>query len=95
MGNKVKVAIIGPGNIGTDLLYKLRRSPLLEVAYVVGVKESPGIEIAKEFGIPTTINGIDEMLSVDDIKIVFDCTGAEPHLQHAPKLKAAGKIAMT
>ncbi len=94
MGKKVKVAIIGPGNIGTDLLYKLRRSPLLEVAYVVGVKESPGIEIAKGFGIPTTIKGIDEMLSVDEIKIVFDCTGAGPHLQHAPKLKAAGKIAI-
>lgn len=94
MAEKIKAAIIGPGNIGTDLLFKLRRSPFLEVAYVVGVKESPGIEIAKGFGIPTTINGIDEMLSVDDIKIVFDCTGAGPHLQHAPRLKAAGKIAI-
>lgn len=94
MEEKIKAAIIGPGNIGTDLLFKLRRSPFLEVAYVVGIKDSPGIEIAKGFGIPTTINGIDEMLSVDDIKIVFDCTGAGPHLQHAPRLKAAGKIAI-
>jgi len=94
MPNKVKTAIIGPGNIGTDLLIKLRRSPLLEVAYVVGVKESPGIEIAKGFGIPTTIKGIEEMLEVDDIRIVFDSTGAGPHLQHAPRLKAAGKIAI-
>ncbi|MGB4587149.1 MAG: acetaldehyde dehydrogenase (acetylating) [Rectinemataceae bacterium] len=94
MAQKIKVAIIGPGNIGTDLLIKLRRSPFLEVAYVVGVKESPGIEIAKGFGIPTTIKGIDEMLEVEDIRIVFDATGAGPHLVHAPKLKAAGKIAI-
>lgn len=94
MAKKIKVAIIGPGNIGTDLLIKLRRSPFLEVAYVVGVKESPGIEIAKGFGIPTTIRGIDEMLEVDDIRIVFDATGAGPHLVHAPMLKAAGKIAI-
>ncbi|MDP2790533.1 MAG: acetaldehyde dehydrogenase (acetylating) [Rectinemataceae bacterium] len=94
MPNKIKAAIIGPGNIGTDLLIKLRRSPFLEVAYVVGVKESPGIEIAKGFGIPTTIKGIDEMLKVDDIRIVFDATGAGPHLVHAPRLKAAGKIAI-
>jgi len=94
MAQKIKAAIIGPGNIGTDLLVKLRRSPFLEVAYVVGVKESPGIEIAKGFGIPTTIKGIDEMLAVDDIRIVFDATGAGPHLIHAPRLRAAGKIAI-
>ncbi len=94
MAQKIKAAIIGPGNIGTDLLIKLRRSPYLEVAYVVGVKESPGIEIAKGFGIPTTIKGIDEMLEVDDIRIVFDSTGAGPHLVHAPRLRAAGKIAI-
>ncbi|HWR13047.1 MAG TPA: acetaldehyde dehydrogenase (acetylating) [Rectinemataceae bacterium] len=94
MAKKIKAAIIGPGNIGTDLLIKLRRSPFLEVAYVVGVKESPGIEIAKGFGIPTTIKGIDEILEVGDIKIVFDATGAGPHLAHAPRLMAAGKIAI-
>lgn len=91
---KVKAAIIGPGNIGTDLLIKLLRSPFLEVAYVVGVKESPGIEKAKSLGIPTTIGGLDDMLAVKDIKIVFDATGAGPHMVHAPKLKAAGKIAI-
>lgn len=94
MANTIKAAIIGPGNIGTDLLIKLLRSPFLEIAYVVGVKESPGIEKAKAFGIPTTIHGIDEMLAADDIRIVFDATGAGPHLAHAPKLKAAGKIAI-
>ena len=94
MPAKVKAAIIGPGNIGTDLLIKLRRSSSLEVAFVVGVKQSQGIEIAQGFGIPTTIKGIDEMLEVDDIRIVFDCTGAAPHLVHAPKLKAKGKIAI-
>jgi len=94
MAQKIKAAIIGPGNIGTDLLIKLRRSPFLEVAYVVGVKESPGIEIAKGFGLSTTIRGIDEMLEVEDIRIVFDATGAGPHFVHAPRLKAAGKIAI-
>ncbi len=94
MNKKIKAAIIGPGNIGTDLLIKLRRSPKLEPAFVVGVKESKGIDIAKGFGIPTTISGIDEMLEEDDIRIVFDCTGAAPHAAHAPKLKAKGKIAI-
>lgn len=94
MTGKIKAAIIGPGNIGTDLLIKLRRSSKLEVAYVVGVKESRGIEIAKSHGIPATINGIDEMLEVDDIRIVFDCTSASGHLVNAPLLKAKGKIAI-
>lgn len=94
MPGKIKVAIIGPGNIGTDLFVKIRRSPLLELAYVCGVKESPGIELARSQGIPTTILGIEPMLEVEDIKIVFDSTGAAPHLANAPKLRAAGKIAI-
>lgn len=94
MQKKIKVAIIGPGNIGTDLLVKVRRSEFLELAYVCGVKESPGLEIARSHGIPTTITGIEPMLDVKDIRIVFDSTGAGPHKIHAPKIKAAGKIAI-
>ena len=94
MHKKIKVAIIGPGNIGTDLLVKIRRSRFLELSYVCGVKESPGLEIARSHGILTTITGIEPMLADDDIRIVFDSTGAGPHMIHAPKIKAAGKIAI-
>lgn len=94
MQKKIKVAIIGPGNIGTDLLVKIRRSAFLELAYVCGIKESAGMEIARSHGISTSIQGIEPMLDVKDIRIVFDSTGAGPHLVHAPKIKAAGKIAI-
>jgi acetaldehyde dehydrogenase len=94
MTKKVRCAIIGPGNIGTDLLFKLRRSQYLEVAYVVGVKHSNGIEIAKSFDIPTTIEGLQPILDDDSIQLVFDCTGAGPHNIHAPLLKEAKKIAI-
>lgn len=94
MPEKVKAAIIGPGNIGTDLLIKLNRSKLIEVAYVVGVKHSRGIEIAQSYGIPTTIEGLEPVLQDDSIKLVFDSTGAAPHKVHAPQLKKAGKIAI-
>jgi acetaldehyde dehydrogenase len=91
---KVKVAIVGPGNIGTDLLIKIRRSKYLELDYVVGIKESDGLRIAREMGIKATSKGIKEILDIDDIKIVFDATGAKPHLMHAPLLKEKGKFAI-
>ncbi len=87
---KIKAAIIGPGNIGTDLLIKLSRSNYIEVDYVVGRKESDGIKTARKFGVETTINGIDDLLKRDGIEIVFDCTGAQAHLYHAPLLKEKG-----
>lgn len=90
---KVKAAIIGPGNIGSDLMYKILKSDVLEMSYMVGVMESEGIKRAKEMGIRTTIEGLDEMLKDDDIKIVFDATSAKAHSIHAPKIKAAGKVA--
>lgn len=87
---KVKVAIIGPGNIGLDLLYKIRRSQFLEVGYMVGVKDSKGINIAKELGIKTTTKGISDLPTNNEVKIAFDCTSASSHLQHAPLLKEKG-----
>jgi acetaldehyde dehydrogenase (acetylating) len=92
--NKVKVAVIGPGNIGSDLMYKILRSQNLEMALMTGVIESEGIRRAQGLGIPTSIEGIEAVLAEDDIRIVFDATGAKPHLRHAPLLKAAGKIAI-
>ncbi|MDK2867109.1 MAG: acetaldehyde/propanal dehydrogenase [Clostridiales bacterium] len=91
---KAKVAIIGPGNIGTDLLYKIKRNPYLELVMVVGIKESQGTEIARQEGIDVTTNGIEDLLKRDDVDIVFDSTGAGPHLKHAPLLKEKGIFAL-
>lgn len=87
---KVKVAIIGPGNIGLDLLQKIRRSPYLELHYMVGVKASKGLEIAESYGVKTTSNGIEDLLKDDEFKICFDCTSANAHMVHGPLLKRKG-----
>lgn len=95
MYSRVKVAILGPGNIGTDLMYKVLRGRRIELAMMAGViPESEGLARAASLGIATTAQGIDPILARDDIRIVFDCTGAKYHRLHAPLLKAAGKIAI-
>lgn len=88
------MAVIGPGNIGSDLMYKVFRSRQLEMALMTGIVESEGIKRARKMGIKTSIEGINAVLAEEDIKIVFDATGAKPHLKNAPLLKAAGKIAI-
>lgn len=92
--NKIKVAIIGPGNIGSDLMYKILKSKRLEMGLLTGIVESEGIKRARVMGINTSVEGIKAVLADPDIKIVFDATGAKPHLKHAPLLKEAGKIAI-
>lgn len=87
---KVKVGIIGPGNIGLDLLNKIQRSPYLEVATIVGVAESKGIEYAREKGVDASADGISHLLEMEGIKIAFDCTSATAHLTHGPLLKEKG-----
>ena len=95
MNERLKVAIVGSGNIGTDLMYKVLHSPKLELGMVAGiVPESEGLKCATSLGIPTTAEGIGPVLEQDDIRLVFDATGAKPHLRHAPLLKEAGKIAI-
>jgi len=91
---KKNVAIIGPGNIGTDLLYKIKRNEWLNLVMVVGIKASQGTEIAESEGIDVSVNGIEDLLKRDDIDIVFDSTGAGPHQVHAPLLKAKGIFAL-
>ena len=97
MKDKIGVAIIGPGNIGTDLMYKVFRSRNLEMKLMAGIIESAGIQRARGLGIETTINGIQDVIARKDelgIRIVFDATGANPHLKHAPLLREAGLYAV-
>lgn len=92
--DRIKVAVIGPGNIGSDLMYKILRSRYLKMELMAGIVESEGIKRARALGIRTTTEGIKPVLEDKSIKIVFDATGAKHHLQHAPLLKEAGKIAI-
>lgn len=95
MSEQLPVAIIGPGHIGTDLMFKLLRSPKLKLEMMAGIiPESEGLAKAAALGIPTTAEGIGPILKQESIRLVFDCTGAKAHLVNAPLLKAAGKIAI-
>ena len=81
---KTKVAIIGPGNIGTDLMIKvIRLSKNLEMSAMVGIDpNSGGLARAKRMGYATTaegIKGLVEMPEWNDIKIIFDATSAKAH----------------
>ncbi|HEX7301613.1 acetaldehyde dehydrogenase (acetylating) [Lentzea sp.] len=91
-----KVAVIGSGNIGTDLVVKvLRRSTTLEVAALVGIDPaSDGLARATRLGVPTTaqgVRGLVEMPGFDDVEIVFDATSAGAHLKNAEVLAQHGK----
>lgn len=91
---KIKCALIGPGNIGTDLLYKLKRSPVLEPVWMVGIDpESEGLERARQIGIKTTADGVDGLLphvEADEIQIAFDATSAYVHAENSRKLNEKG-----
>lgn len=93
---KIKCAIIGPGNIGTDLLYKLRRSDILEPVWMVGVDPtSDGLARARELGLKTTADGVDGLLPhvvEDKVQIAFDATSAYVHPENSRKLNALGVL---
>jgi acetaldehyde/propanal dehydrogenase len=93
---KIKCALIGPGNIGTDLLAKLQRSTVLEPVWMVGIDpESDGLKRAREMGIKTTAEGVDGLLphvQADGVQIVFDATSAYVHAENARKLNALGVL---
>lgn len=96
MSKKLRAAIIGPGNIGTDLLMKMRRSEWIEPVWMVGVDpSSDGLARAREFGLKTTSDGVDGLLPHvldDDIRIAFDATSAYVHAENSRKLNALGVI---
>jgi acetaldehyde/propanal dehydrogenase len=96
MTRKIKCALIGPGNIGTDLLAKLQRSPVLEPVWMVGIDpESDGLKRAREMGIKTTAEGVDGLVPhmvADGVQIVFDATSAYVHAQNSSKVNALGAL---
>ena len=93
---KIKCALIGPGNIGTDLLAKLQRSPVLEPVWMVGIDpESDGLKRAREMGIKTTSDGVDGLIphmKQDGVQIVFDATSAYVHAENSRKVNEQGAL---
>ncbi|MEK5389956.1 acetaldehyde dehydrogenase (acetylating) [Margalitia sp. FSL K6-0131] len=93
---KVRAAIIGSGNIGTDLMYKLKRSDVLELTAVIGIDPaSDGLERARKEGYQTFSNGIQALVDQPELAdIVFDATSAKAHVRNAEILKDLGRIAI-
>ncbi|MBF6447855.1 acetaldehyde dehydrogenase (acetylating) [Nocardia elegans] len=92
----VKVAVIGSGNIGTDLMIKvIRHSRVLEMGAMVGIDpESDGLARARRLGVPTTSEGVQGLLRLpnfDEIEVIFDATSAKAHAAHAAVLEPLGK----
>lgn len=93
---KIKCALIGSGNIGTDLIYKIQRSEYLEPVWMVGIDpESEGLKLAAEMGLKITADGVDGLLphvEEDGIQIAFDATSAYVHADNSRKLNALGVL---
>ena len=93
---KARAAIIGSGNIGTDLLYKALRSDWIEPVWMVGIDpRSDGLKRAADLGLRTThegVNGLLPHLKESGVQIAFDATSARAHLRHAPALQEAGVL---
>jgi acetaldehyde dehydrogenase len=96
VNNKVKVAILGSGNIGTDLMFKILREPgHMELVLLAGIEpQSEGLARARSLGINASHDGIQPILDDPNIRIVFDATSAHAHVRHAKLLREAGRIAI-
>jgi acetaldehyde dehydrogenase len=92
VSEKVPCAILGSGNIGTDLMYKLQRSETLEPTAVIGIDpESDGLRRAEAAGLEVSAEGVDWIVAnPDKCRFVFEATSAGAHRANAPKIEAAG-----
>jgi acetaldehyde/propanal dehydrogenase len=93
---KINAALIGSGNIGTDLMYKALRSDWIAPRWMVGIDpQSDGLARARELGLNTTAEGVDGVLphlTEDRIQIAFDATSAYVHRDNARKLQSRGVV---
>ena len=93
MGSKINAALIGSGNIGTDLMMKALRSAEINPVWMVGIDPaSEGLARARQHGLKTTTEGVDGLLphlAADDIRIAFDATSAYVHHENARKMREA------
>ena len=96
MAQRPRTAVIGSGNIGTDLLHKLRRSPALDVAAMAGIDPaSEGLARAAALDVAVTADGVDGLLAMsvfDEIEVVFDATSASAHRANYARLESAGRL---
>ncbi|HEY1690664.1 MAG TPA: acetaldehyde dehydrogenase (acetylating) [Polyangiaceae bacterium] len=93
---KIRAAILGSGNIGTDLVYKARRSEWIEPVWMVGIDpSSEGLRRASAIGLKTTSLGVDGLVPhvlADGVKVAFDATSAPAHAENAHKLRELGVL---